>query len=374
MIKRMKKVLILSAGYGEGHNTAARNLRAALDEMGVAAEVVDLFEVCYGRFNEVVKSAYLGTINHAPWVWQKIYGVLDSTTLFESSLPTLSKLRHRLAELLLNERPDAVVSTYPVYNYLLNQIFPDRSKRTFTQLTVVTDSITINSIWHRCPCDYFLVPNEQTAAVMRAARVPPEQIHVLGFPVSMKFADARTNREIPGAATPPRVLYMINFGRKNAPDLLRHLLQIPMIEISVTVGRDPGLQSELEKICLESGRKADVYGWTDQLPNLLMSHHVLISKAGGATVQEAIAAKTPMIISQVVPGQEEGNARLIFENDCGALAESHEAIAATVRRAFENDAAVWKNWETHIAQLSKPDAARATARFVTEHLPADAAQ
>jgi UDP-N-acetylglucosamine:LPS N-acetylglucosamine transferase len=35
----------------------------------------------------------------------------------------------------------------------------------------------------------------------------------------------------------------------------------------------------------------------------MLESHLLISKAGGATVQETIAAKCPMIISQVVPGR-----------------------------------------------------------------------
>ena len=46
------------------------------------------------------------------------------------------------------------------------------------------------------------------------------------------------------------------------------------------------------------------------MPELMMSNHLVISKAGSAIVQEAIAARCPMIINQVIPGQEEGNAEL----------------------------------------------------------------
>jgi len=71
----MKRVLILTAGFGEGHNAAARNLKAALDQFApgaVEAQVLDLFERCYGRMNELVKKAYLTTINNAPAVWEQI--------------------------------------------------------------------------------------------------------------------------------------------------------------------------------------------------------------------------------------------------------------------------------------------------------------
>ena len=73
-----------------------------------------------------------------------------------------------------------------------------------------------------------------------------------------------------------------------------------------------------------------------------------------------------MIVSQIAPGQEEGNAQLLVDNEAGCLALSPEAIAAAVRRAFAAEAAVCKGWMTNIAKLSRPDAARENARFVLE--------
>lgn len=362
----MKKVLILTAGYGEGHNTAARNVRDALVFTApgeVEAEVVDLFETCYGIFDAWSKKAYLAAINDAPWLWQKIYGFIDSTRVIENTLPLLSGARHALAELLVRHRPDVVISTYPIYNYLLDQIFRGE-KKPFAQLTVVTDSISINSVWYRCASDVFLLANEETATVLRAAGV--ENIRVLGFPVTHRFETEKIQRLPPSPTQRPRVFYMINFGRKNAPVLVRELLQIAEIDLTVSVGRDESLRKAVEQAAVESSRSIEIVGWTDRLPNILMEHHLLISKAGGATVQEAIAAKTPMIISQVVPGQEEGNAELIAKNNCGAHAETNAAICDTVRRAFAADAALWRTWSENIARLSQPDAALKIARFVME--------
>ena len=95
-----------------------------------------------------------------------------------------------------------------------------------------------------------------------------------------------------------------------------------------------------------------------------MQNHILIGKAGGAATQEAIAAKTPMIITKAVPGQEEGNARLIVENGCGALCEADDTIAETVALAAENNAALWHRWHAAISALSRPNASRDIARFI----------
>jgi processive 1,2-diacylglycerol beta-glucosyltransferase len=363
-----KKILILTAGFGEGHNTAARNVRAAIEELtgdAASACTIDPIAECYGRANDFAKKTYLGVINHIPIVWQQLYEMFDSTTLLEAVLPALAPMRDKLVEILDAERPDAVVSTYPLYGFLLDQIFDGGKARDFPFFTIVTDSITINSVWFRPASDYFIVANEQTAHVLRTSAVPERKIKVLGFPVTLQFANASPKLP-PSNEHGRRVLFMINFAKADAPQLTRRLLEIPDIELTVTVGRDPELQAAVEAVIERSGRAVEVFGWTPRMPELLMRSHVVIAKAGGATVQEAIAAKTPMIASQVVPGQEEGNARLLVENECGALAESHDAIAQTVGRAFENGAGLWLKWSANICKLSRPDAAREIARFVLD--------
>ena len=114
------------------------------------------------------------------------------------------------------------------------------------------------------------------------------------------------------------------------------------------------------------GHPVKLIGWTREVPEMLASHHLLISKAGGATTQETIAAGCPMVISQVAPGQEEGNAQLLVDNHAGALALTPERIAQTVEEAFAEGAKVCREWTQNIARLRRPDAARDNARFILE--------
>jgi processive 1,2-diacylglycerol beta-glucosyltransferase len=357
------RFLILTTGYGEGHNAAARGLHAAFASLGEASEIVDLFAVTGGDFYECSRRAYLELINRAPRVWALAFRFIDRVPFVQFSLPALAGLRDALAELLATAHPDSIISVYPAYGYLIEKMFPHPRDRPFGFHTVVTDSITINSVWYRCDSDSFIVPNDESAQVMRNAGVPPEKIHALGFPVPPHFADARPERPPP---SPPRVLYMINAGKDRAPAVVERLLRLNDLHLTVTVGRDGLLRTKIEEVAAAAGKPIELHGWTDRMPELVMSHHLLIGKAGGATVQEAIAARTPMLITQVVPGQEEGNAQLLFQNGCGALCETPEALAAQVQALFERGAARWKRWEENIARLSKPDAARTIARFVME--------
>ncbi|MEO8351994.1 MAG: glycosyltransferase [Chthoniobacteraceae bacterium] len=358
----MPQVLILTAGYGEGHNAAARGLHAACAELGLASEIGDCF-TALGPAYDRSRRQYLALINRAPKIWAAAFGMIDRFPIVEFSLPALAPVRQALSDLLREKQPSVVVSVYPAYGYLLAQIFPAGTSRPFTLHTVVTDSITINRVWHRCPSDTFIVPNAASAAVMREQGVPSSIIHDLGFPVPPRFARDRPLRPAPGSGQKGRVLYMINAGKEMAPATVASLLEVEGIELTVTVGRDEELRRKIEVVA--AGRALSIYGWTPQMPELLMSHHVLIGKAGGATVQEAIAAETPMLITQVVPGQEEGNAQLMFENQCAALCPTTASLAEKVGGLFRDDAGLWRQWATNISRLSRPAAALDIARFVS---------
>jgi processive 1,2-diacylglycerol beta-glucosyltransferase len=365
----MKTVLILTAGFGEGHNSAARGLHAALQLLapGTAQSLVlDLFAQCHGPFNDWSRQFYLGMINRTPKLWQWFYEVIDRTKLMENTLWTLRSIEDALVQWVEKEKPVAIVSVYPVYSFLIERVRA-RTGAKFRFITIVTDSITVNSVWYRAPSDEFIVANDDTAAVMQAAGVPKEKILPLGFPVTPRFFTEAQVRPQP-SETDRRVLFMINHAKGEAPDLVARLLKIPGLKLEVTVGRDEQLRAAIERVVEESGYEATLHGWTNEMPLLLMRSHLLIGKAGGATVQETIAARTPMLVSKVVPGQEEGNARLLEQNDCGRVVEANAAIAATVEKLFAENAAEWRQWTVNIARLSRPRAALDIAEHLL-HLP-----
>ena len=154
---------------------------------------------------------------------------------------------------------------------------------------------------------------------------------------------------------------MVNPATLGAPELVRQLLDLD-IHLTVTVGRDEKLRRTIEAATRD--RKIDILGWTDELPRMLRASHLLIGKAGGATVQETIAARCPMVINHVVSGQEEGNAQLIVETSSGAIALSNDEVVAAVERAFTENAKQWTEWSANIWKLSRPRASLDIAEFL----------
>jgi UDP-N-acetylglucosamine:LPS N-acetylglucosamine transferase len=363
----MKKILVLSASYGDGHNAAARSVRDAIrvrDPLA-RAEVVDLFEIVHPSLNALMKRGYQGLVRHAPGVWSNVYRFFDKPALFRPQIGSLKKLRNGLAALLAKEKPHAVVSTYPVYAHLITQLFPEPSKRSFRVYTVITDSISVCAAWYLTQSDCFIVANEETAEVLRQEGVEPKTISTLGFPVSPVFAQgAAMEKDARRVSARPKLLYVINTGKARTGRMLDGLLEPGHMELTITTGRDEALRARLNRHLREYGHRVRILGWTDQMPQLLMNHDLLIAKAGGAMVQEAIAARCPMIINQVIPGQEEGNARLIESLEAGAVASKRSRLADLVQEAFANNGRVWQQWRDNLKRVSRPDSALRIADLV----------
>jgi processive 1,2-diacylglycerol beta-glucosyltransferase len=357
-----KKILILTAGFGEGHNSAAKGVRDGLARIAsdeTTVELRDLFAEAYGRINELVRRSYLTLVNSAPHAWGVVYRWLDRKTDYNREFRRLTRLKAQFVPVLDRFQPDVVVCSFPAYANVLQEILG--TKRACKCVVIVTDSITINSSWYRSPADYFVVANEQSADVLRTAGVGPEKIRIFGFPVSPKFADFAEDRPLPSTNSSRRVLYMINAAKRDATELVRLLAKLG-VDLTVTIGRTDELRPEIEAAA--NGHPMNIVGWTNELPRLMHENHLLIGKAGGATVQETIAAKCPMIINHVVAGQEEGNARLIVETNSGVIAQSPREVVAQVQRAFDDGAKQWREWAGNISKLSRPRAALDIAEFL----------
>jgi processive 1,2-diacylglycerol beta-glucosyltransferase len=348
-------------------------LKEGFDSLGgeVQAEVLDLFEPAFGAFYQRSRRHYLWMVNHAPRLWAAIYAVLDRVPLLALLSWFFRPLKNALVRALIESRPDAVVSVYPVYGYVLDEAKRESGLPAVKSFVMITDSITVNSVWLRCGADVFCVANEDTAEVLFAARIPREKVRVSGFPVSMRFATSIVEREeLFSGGRLPRVLFMVNGQRERALLLVERLLRQGGVELTVTVGKDRELGRWIMELAERAGVEVCVLGWVENVPDLIRANHLLIGKAGGAMVQEALAAEVPMLITQILPGQEEGNARLILQNGCGAFCPTNEVVAATVERVFAEGGAVWFQMHRHVLALSRPAAARECARWIESRLGA----
>ena len=362
--RNMPRYLILTASMGEGHNTAARNIRDALIDSGTPPGdvlVADPYTRTNPIVNSLMRSGYTMAINRYPRAWKVLFELLSKPGVVEGMGPMLAELTAGVRSLIAEFRPDMLVSTYPIFSFLVAKI-RKKAPRTPPLYTVITDSTMVNSAWYRCHCHGFIVADAATENVLLEGRVPPHLIHVLGFPVGLSF-DKLSPAAHPGKGA-WKAIFFPGGSSSRASETLKRLDRIPWLEVTAVTGQRKNVADVLRAEGLP--RRGELLGWTDRMPELMAAHHFFIGKAGGATVQEAIAAKIPFLVSHIVPGQEEGNIALIERAGIGTLATGQpDRIGDVIEGATANGGLLWEAWRANLQKLSRPSAARAIAAFIS---------
>ena len=338
-VPNRETILVLSAGFGEGHNTAARNVAAALTaESGgrVAPVILDPFTGAAPNLSAFMKWGYQFMTNRMPGVWEWLYESTSHGNFGNHVWDRYVGLMRWLEEKLAETRPATVVMTYPLYASFipgLNAAVP-RPQRVYV---AVTDSITIHPIWTHAPAHRWFVTDYFSRDVVLQQGVPPEKCSVTGFATAGAFAAA-------GATESARdgVLYHATTSRRHVKATLTGLLRDlpPDVPLTIVTGRhEARLRPLIERqIRLSGGRRSvSLHGWCDIIPQLTARSRVVLTKAGGATTHECLAAGVPAVINYVIPGQEEGNARLLELTGCGCRSEEPSQTGALLRELFTGD-------------------------------------
>lgn len=358
------RILICTAAFGEGHNSAARNLALALQAAGAEARVTDPCMLGAPVSTKWICKAYRIITTRAPRLWYRVYLKTDEVDFTRQRFPLMRKPERKLGELVAEWKPDAVVATYPLYPYFLERLLDGQADPPAI-FTVVTDSIEINAAWLKAPTGEWIVSDPYTRAAMIKSGLPAERLIDTGFPVHPDFS-----RLEPVPADDPcepfRVLYFTTGRRLQVRRISKAILQTsPRTQITIVLGRNVRhLWRKAKEIRDAFPGRVKLKGWTRKVPALLTSHHLVVGKAGGATVHEAIAARCPMLVHHLVPGQEEGNLRLLETIGAGSLAESPEALRSAVADLLADDAALWRAMKRKLAVHGRNAGAIAAARHI----------
>ncbi len=369
--KNETKILILTAGFGEGHNSAALNLQRALKSRTITL-CADPCALGAPWVTRQLQNLYRKITTHAPWLWRKIYDSTERQDFSKKRLPFMRKPEEKLRELILEFKPDAILSTYPLYPYFIERIF-DQGIARVPVFTIVTDSIAINAAWRKAPTDFWLVTDQHTKDALVQQGLPEHQIIDTGFPVDPHFADLQPVSS-EDTLKPLRILYFPTPKKPHVRRVSRELLEStgPDSELTIVLGKHlRKIHCRAKEIEEQYPGRVTIKGWSKKVPELLNSHHLVVGKAGGATVHEALAAECPMLIHHLVPGQEEGNLSLLQRLHGGDLAESERSLSDHLGEMLADDASMWRNMKRDLAQHSRPSAAQRAADFILQQTSPD---
>ena len=368
------RVLILTASYGSGHNAAAQSLAGAFAAAGASVTVVDHFrDLVHPAFDRVSRALYAAILRRAPALWGLAYGIGDrlaSDSRWALGVPCLGA--SRLGDLLDTLTPDAVVSVHATPTVALSTLARD-GRRIPPHTTVVTDFVA-HSQWIAPGVDRYCVAAHEVKHEFVARGIAPDRVVVTGVPVRAGFEtplDQLAARRALGLSPDlPVVLAMAgaqgSFGRLF--DVALALMELPVpVQGLVVTGHDTKLAGEIGR--LTAGSAIRTLGFVSDVRPLMAAADLLISKAGGMTLAEAMAAELPLLTYGSLPGQERRNERFASRAGIALVARSRGELRRLLERAL-GDPETIERLEGSLRRLRRPDAAQHIVDLVLAQIAA----
>src|SRR6266568_3453202 len=367
---RQYRVLVVYSRVGRGHVSAARALASELESTGrCSVRVVDAYLEC-GQFPVTLfPAAYARIASHHPRLWSLIYHV--SSRLAGAHARGLSPsrvvgpfLRRGFGRLMADARPDLVISVLPVVNGLL----ADAAARLGARLAVVlTDWHSVHPFWEAPAAQHYVTPTESARRDCIRFGALTDAVEVVGIPVQREFAlvggapaaEVRAQRLTELGLDSRRFTILTMVGAEGSPRALRNLACLASAGIDaqlvVICGRSEELRMQMEKLPARMPLKA--LGFVEDVAELMRSADVLVTKAGGLTLAEAFCCGVPVVIHDVLPGQEAGNLEYVLQ-ECAALYAPRPTALVQVISELAADPARRFELAERGKRLARPEAAQ----------------
>lgn len=369
-----KRILILTADAGFGHRSTANAAAAALKEISPdsVVEIVNPLDDKRAPFFLRDSGAdYDKIVRAAPELYRLGYDASDSAVpvvLADSAMVLL--LYEILHDLVRTFKPDAILTTYPLFQSPLTAI-NTISRVCIPTYTVVTDLVTVHRIWFNRDVDGCLVPTPMVAELALANGMPAEKIHVTGLPVHPdvvreKRSKAEIRREL---GWDPEMTTILAVGSRRVEGLVEALNVVnhfgAPLQLCVVAGKDEELYQTLaaQKWHVQN---VHLYEYSSNMPTLMHASDVIMSKAGGLIVTESLACGVPMILINVIPGQETGNAGYIVQGGAADLAVTPIEVLEVLSHWMGGGGELLRERTANAAMLGRPTAAYSVANILMQ--------
>ena len=369
-----KKILFLMSDTGGGHRSAAEAIAEGLEHIGPGEFDLQLFDFIADGTPFPLNHAgqlYRPAVNYSGALWGWFWQMSDHQRRMEFFLDLfIPWARCRLVRLLRRTMPQAVVSVHSLSNHLAVQA-ATRLDNPIPVITVVTDLVRTHVSWF-CPnVDLCIVPSEAARQRGLACGLSPEKIKVIGLPVSLKCEQAmgeKSELKEKLGLRPDLPAVLLVGGGEGMGKVFRIARTVAEAnlptQLLIVTGRNPSLRRRLESVDWEI--PTTVFGFVDNMPELMAASEVIITKAGPGTISEAITCRLPMIISGAIPYQEDLNVTHVVENRVGQLAEEPREIAKLLQEWLQPGNEKPSRMARNACRLARPEASLEIARLIAD--------
>lgn len=305
------KVIIAYASAGAGHFKAAQAIRNCFKEKHPQFDVklVDILEKSTPLFKYTYVWFYTFMVRHAFFLWGWLFAISESgpLSLIARKLSAISHSinTHSFAEFLVQEDPDAVISTHfappEIAAYLKKQ-----GKIKAKLITVITD-FGVHPFWLSKGTDLYIGASEFTKKQLMRQGVEESKIKVCGIPVDAKFLQGHDRDSLCGKLGIDKDAFTAlimtgSFGIGPIEEIVGVLCG--EAQILVVCANNKKLYAKLSSKKLSTIK---VFGFVNNTDELMAVSDVIITKPGGLSTSEILVMELAPIFISAIPGQERGN-------------------------------------------------------------------
>ena len=321
------KIRILTGAFGEGHKSAANACKEMIRKENPQADVlvVDVVKELFEAQSKAVYGLFQFLVNHCA----NAYNLYCAATEKKTDSRVNRMLKKRMDEYLDREQPDLVIATMPIVAQYVGSY--KRSHNDSPKLYTFITDIEVRPEWIAEETDCYFVGSREVAEHLRERGVSKERIKVSGIPVRQQFYESwglqnRANDRRESAAyisnnhkhDKKKEVLIMGGGLGMIPgveDMLTALSDAQDIKVTVLAGRNEKMKKQLEM----QFPAIRVVGYTEQVAALMQQADLLVTKAGGVTMFEAIHCQTPLCVLAPFLSQEQENARFIVKHNFGMV-------------------------------------------------------
>jgi len=295
--------------------------------------------------SRVVSDGYLRMVKTIPQMYRYIYDRAERATEVGPFRAWAHQFTaQNLRPLIERERPDAIVCTHAFPSGAMAEY-----KRIYDDAPPVVGIVTdfaVHAFWIHDNVEGYCVATDAMRATMIARGVPAERIMTSGIPVDPRFARGSEPlpvlRERLGLPRDRRIALLMGGGLGIAP-LERTLRAIEQVEAPVAAVVVTGRNARVEARVLAAAESVSypvrVVRFVDNVYDYMHAADVFVTKPGGLSTAEALAAQIPIVLLKPLPGQEERNVRVLTEwgvamraRGIGEIPESLTAVLTDLSR------------------------------------------
>lgn len=302
------KVFVVYASVGAGHCKSAEATYNYFKKSNPAIEIrlIDALDYSSIWFKNIYVNGYAWLVKYTPWLWGWAYYLTYRKSL-RSFLGPIHFLINRLhtakfANLLISEKPDFIISTHFLSSSAISCL-KKRKQITSQWITVITD-FGLHPFWLSQGTDIYIVASEFSRQQLLLNGVLEDKIKVLGIPIEEKFLLKydRSHLFKKFELDPNKFTVLIVTGSFGIGPIEKIVdLLYKDVQILVVCARNKSLFSRLQK---KNYLHLRVFGFVDNIEELMAVSDIIITKPGGLTISELLSMELAPIFICAIPGQE----------------------------------------------------------------------